>query len=76
MSHDAQTPISGEETDIFAHRFVVKTATGKILADLGPKGAEHVVLKDGDDVKISGEMKQSEGRSNHEEGRSAYRRRA
>jgi hypothetical protein len=60
MSHDAQTTISGEETDIFAHRFVVKTATGKILGDLGPKGAEHVVLKDGDDVKISGEMKPSE----------------
>jgi hypothetical protein len=43
MSPDAQTTIFGEVTDIFAHRFVVKTTTGKILADLGPKGAEHAM---------------------------------
>jgi len=60
MSHDALTTISGEVTDIFAHRFVIKTATGKILADLGPKGAERVAVKKGDHVKVSGEMKPSE----------------
>jgi hypothetical protein len=60
MSHEAQTTLSGEATDIFAHRFVIKTATGKILADLGPKGAERVALSNGDLVKVSGEMKPPE----------------
>ena len=60
MSHGKQTTISGEVTDIFGHRFVIKTPTEKILADLGPKGAERVALKTGDRVKISGEMKPSE----------------
>jgi hypothetical protein len=52
--------LSGEVTDIFAHRFVVKTEAGKILADLGPKGAEQVTLREGDKVTLSGEMKPSE----------------
>ena len=60
MSDDAQTTISGEVTDIFAHRFMVKTASGKILADLGPKGAQRIALEIGDHVEASGEMKPSE----------------
>ncbi len=52
--------LSGEVTDIFAHRFVVSTDTGKILADLGPKGLEQVMLREGDKVTLSGEMKPSE----------------
>jgi hypothetical protein len=60
MSHDEQTTQSGEVTDIFAHRFVIKTPTGKILADLGPKGAERVALKEGDHVEVSGERRPSE----------------
>jgi len=60
MSHDSQTTISGKVTDIFAHRFVIKTDAGKILADLGPKGAQQVTLKVGDHVEVSGEMKPSE----------------
>ena len=60
MSHDDQTTVTGEVTDIFAHRFVVKTATGTILADLGPKGAEQVRLKTGEHVELIGEMKPSE----------------
>jgi len=60
MSHDAQNTISGEVIDIFAHRFVIKTSAGKILADLGPKAAERVALKAGDKVQVSGEMKPSE----------------
>jgi len=47
-------------TDIFAHRFVVKTANGKVLADLGPKGADQVPLKEGDRVNLIGNMKPSE----------------
>ena len=60
MGHDDQTTISGEVTDIFAHRFVVRTATGKILADLGPEGAGRVTVREGDRVELSGEMKPSE----------------
>ena len=41
--------LSGEVTDVFAHRLVLKTAR-KVLAGLGPKGAEQVSLKTGDRV--------------------------
>ncbi len=60
MSPDSQTSLTGDVTDVFAHRFVVKTSTGKVLADLGPKGAEQVSLQAGDHVELSGEMKPSE----------------
>src|ERR1700733_6411902 len=61
MDHERQTrSLSGQVTDIFAHRFVVKTETGKVLADLGPKGAEQVPLREGDRVELIGEMKPSE----------------
>jgi hypothetical protein len=55
-----ETTFSGTVTEIFAHRFVVATKTGKILADLGPKGADRIALKTGDAVELSGEMKPSE----------------
>jgi hypothetical protein len=60
MTGASQTTIAGEVTDIFAHRFVVATAAGKTLADLGPQGAAQVVLREGDAVTLSGEMKPSE----------------
>ncbi len=60
MSHDDQKSVTGEVTDIFAHRFVVRTESGKILADLGPEGAEQVRLKQGDRVALAGDMKPSE----------------
>ena len=61
MSHEEPTKtLSGQVTDIFAHRFVVKTAEGKVLADLGPKGTEQVLLKTGDRVELVGELKPSE----------------
>jgi hypothetical protein len=61
MDHERQTrSLSGQVTDIFAHRFVVKTEKGKVLADLGPKGAEQVPLREGDRVELIGEMKPSE----------------
>ena len=61
MDHERQTrSLSGQVTDIFAHRFVVKTENGKVLADLGPKGAEQVPLKEGDRVNLIGDMKPSE----------------
>ena len=61
MSHEEHAKtLSGRVTDIFAHRFVVETAGGKALADLGPKGAERVSLKEGDLVELGGDMKPSE----------------
>jgi hypothetical protein len=61
MDHERQTrSLSGQVTDIFAHRFVVKTDKGKVLADLGPKGTEQVPLREGDRVELIGEMKPSE----------------
>jgi hypothetical protein len=61
MDHEKQTrSLSGQVTDIFAHRFVIKTEKGKVLADLGPKGAGQVLIKEGDRVELIGEMKPSE----------------
>jgi hypothetical protein len=57
---DTQTTIFGEVVDVFGHRFVVRTDEGKILADLGPQAAKHVVLKEGDQIELSGDMKPSE----------------
>ena len=37
--------IAGIVTDVVGHRFVVETATGKVLVDIGPKGADEVVIK-------------------------------
>ncbi|MCW6510225.1 hypothetical protein [Lichenifustis flavocetrariae] len=54
------TTVSGEIRDIFAHRFVLQTPDGPMLADLGPRGAERVSLKRGQTVSLSGEMKPSE----------------
>jgi hypothetical protein len=57
---DHHTKISGTITHIFAHRFVVTTARGAILADLTPHGAAQVSLHIGDDVTLDGELKPSE----------------
>jgi hypothetical protein len=52
--------ISGKILHLFAHRFVVETAKGTILADVTPKGIEQIALKVGDTVSLEGEMKPSE----------------
>ena len=59
MPHE-EIRVVGEVTDVFGHRFVIKTANGNFLADLTPKGAESVRLKAGDKVELSGERKPSE----------------
>lgn len=51
---------SGTITEVFAHRFVLKTGDGAVLADLGPKGAALFALRTGDAVHITGEQKPSE----------------
>ncbi len=60
MTHDDHTNVSSNVTDVFAHRFVVATATGRVLAELGTRGAEKVKLLVGDHVDLWGEMKPSE----------------
>ena len=61
MDHEGQTrSLSGRVTEIFARRFVVETKNGRVLADLGPKGAELVALREGDKVDLIGDMKPSE----------------
>ncbi len=52
--------VSGTVTHIFAHRFVVETGEGAILADLTPPGREKIALQIGDRVTLDGETKPSE----------------
>lgn len=52
--------IKGKITHIFAHRFVVETNEGSVLADITPKGLEQAALRIGDTTEIEGEMKPSE----------------
>jgi hypothetical protein len=46
--------------DLFAHRFVLRTTDGCVLADLTPEGAERIQLLVGDEITIEGEKKPSE----------------
>ncbi len=52
--------ITGKITHVFAHRFVVQTGGGAVLADITPKGAEQISLLPGIEVSLEGEMKPSE----------------
>jgi hypothetical protein len=52
--------VKGTVTDVFGHRFVVATETGKTLVDIGPKGLERVTVKVGDQVTVDGERKRTE----------------
>ena len=61
MPDQETVTFTGRVTDIFAHRFVLETSAGKrILADLGPKGADMFPLTHGRQVDLVGEMKASE----------------
>ena len=60
MNDPSLQTTSGVVGDIFAHRFVLRTDNGAILADLGPKGAAMIDLKAGDYVTVEGEQKPSE----------------
>jgi hypothetical protein len=65
MPHDQHIKVAGTIEDVFAHRFVLRTASGKLLADLGPRGAEQIKLKTGDTITIEGEKKPSEVKVRH-----------
>ena len=57
---EGQIKLSGKIMHVFAHRFVVQTAKGAVLADLTPHGADLVGLRVGADVELEGEQKPSE----------------
>ena len=59
MSED-QIKLSGKIVHVFAHRFVVQTPKGAVLADLTPHGADLVGLRIGAEVDLEGEQKPSE----------------
>jgi len=69
LLHDVMRPfvrkpdnveIAGKITEVFAHRFVVQTTAGKVLADIGPKAAKTIRLEANVAVRIEGERKASE----------------
>lgn len=57
---DDHVRVSGKILHVFAHRFVVQTKAGAILADVTPRGLDHIVLRVGDTVSLEGEAKPSE----------------
>ena len=61
MPHHEHLKVEGRIADVFAHRFTIERADGsRVLADLGPKGAEAFALEPGLAIVASGEMKPSE----------------
>lgn len=60
MTLHAITTLTGSVTHLFGHRFVVQTATGAVLADLGPDVADAVTLAIGDRVDLQGDQKPTE----------------
>ena len=57
---EAIIKVSGRIAHVFAHRFVVQSPDGAVLADLTPHGAELVDLQIGATVELEGDMKPSE----------------
>lgn len=60
MNDMVEVKLTGSVRDLFAHRFVLRTPEGSVLADLTPAGAERIQLLVGDEVTIEGERKPSE----------------
>ena len=60
MPHHETVTLTGTICDVFAHRFVVQTSKGRILADVTPRGAETIALRLGARVTLTGQMKPSE----------------
>ena len=57
--NDTQT-ITGTVWAVFGHRLAIEAQDGRVLADLGPKGAEGIATAPGDTVTVTGERKPSE----------------
>ena len=56
MPEHHRTAVAGKIVHVFAHRFVVETARGAILADLTPEGLARIAIRVGDDVVLEGDM--------------------
>jgi len=54
------TTVKGKITHVFAHRFVLDTKDGSILADITPKGLNQHALRVGESIELQGELKPSE----------------
>lgn len=54
------TNAKGKITHVFAHRFVIETEDGPVLADITPKGLEQHALRVGETIDVEGERKPSE----------------
>lgn len=57
--NDMQT-VTGTVWAVFGHRFALEGKDGRVLADLGPKGAEGIAIAEGDRITIQGARKPSE----------------
>lgn len=55
--------MTGTVTDVFGPRFVLDTASGKVLVEIGPKGADKVTVKIGEKVDIEGDRRLNEVRA-------------
>jgi len=60
VPHHQDRKVTGTIAHVFGHRFVVEAASGFVLADLTPHGAEKIKLRVGDEVTLEGEMKPTE----------------
>ncbi len=58
-----QIEVKGESTHVFAHRFVLKTGSETVLADLTRCGLEKVNVRVGDHVVIEGERSSTSHKS-------------
>lgn len=54
------TNVQGKITHVFAHRFVIETKNGSVLADITPKSLELHALRVGETINVEGEQKPSE----------------
>ena len=52
--------VSGTVWAVFGHRLAIEGSAGRVLADLGPKGAEGIAVTVGDTVSLMGERKPTE----------------
>jgi hypothetical protein len=58
-----QAKINGTVGDIFGSRFVLETASGRVLVELSPKGADKVTIKAGDKIDVEGDRRANQIRA-------------
>jgi hypothetical protein len=58
-----QAKINGIVGEVFGSRFVLETASGKVLVELSPKGADKVTIKAGDKIDVEGDRRANQVRA-------------